>query len=545
MFSKIYFLIISLLSHSYILTSTQIEARIKLTPPNKWEIIYSNFQPSDYYIATAFYTDSLSEIGWDKLSISTNPFFNDEIQAEAAGRLEGALTKDRIFNFYLNLKDEMEITEEISKFFEEQENFVFNAVKGEGENDAMLYNAYLIKKQYNGLIEQYNIVASEEQKLQKNDFNLLNYYPELSDLVQKYKVEKEGPTDYTKMDSKKIFKLFLKRNHCSALFKLKNDFSDVYFGHNTWNTYYSAVRIIKEYNFNFNNRWVRSKNIIFSSYPATLASIDDFYLSSHGLISIETTNSFFNDTLFSLITPNSLFTSERAMICNRISNSSKEWAQNFAKYNSGTYNNQFMILDKNKINLVNKTIDLDAFFIVEQLPGLVRINNVTDILKFGYWSSFNLPFDKEIYEISGIQVIIDHRPDAIPFLDYDVNGRSKIFRRDHRNADNIEGFKKFMRYNKYKSDPYSEGSPSLTIASRDDLDGLCSGAYDAKVGALSDWVNGKAKFHLIGGPTFDIEEGIEPFRWENATEECKNHNHFLIPEEFVFDWVEFEPLFDF
>ena len=81
------------------------------------------------------------------------------------------------------------------------------------------------------------------------------------------------------------------------------------------------------------------------------------------------------------------------MICNRISNSSKEWAENYIKYNSGTYNNQYMILDKNKINLVNKSIEQDAFYIVETFPGIGKVNNVTYVFNFGYWSSYNIPYD--------------------------------------------------------------------------------------------------------------------------------------------------------
>ena len=93
----------------------------------------SKLRPNGNYVATAFYTDSLLEVGWDKLSISTNPIYKDEIQAEFAGRLEGALTKDRIYNYYLNLKDDLIINENISKFLEDQENFVFDSVEeGEG-----------------------------------------------------------------------------------------------------------------------------------------------------------------------------------------------------------------------------------------------------------------------------------------------------------------------------------------------------------------------------------------------------------------------------
>ena len=392
-------------------------------------------------------------------------------------------------------------------------------------------------------MEQYNI--STDNKLTKNNFHLMNYYAELFDLADKYRVEIEGETDYKQMDNEELFKIFLDRTHCSALFKLKNDFSDLYFGHNTWNTYFSTIRLIKEYNFNFNNRWVRSKNIIFTSYPASLSSLDDFYITSHGLIAIETTNSMYNDSLYSEINPNTLFTCERAMICNRISNSSKEWAENFAKYNSGTYNNQFMILDKNKVNLVNKSIEQDAFYIVETLPGLAKINNVTDIFKFGYWSSFNLPFDKEIYDLSGLKEVIDARPQAASFLSYDMCARTKIFRRDQWSSDNLEGFMKLMRYNDYLHDPFSEGNPSYTISSRSDLAGGCSGAYDSKVGVLSDWNETYVKFRLIGGPTFNEELGIEPFAWSNASEKCRNHAHNMIPEVLKFDWIEYENEFPF
>ena len=535
-------LFISLFSQ---INTERIEARIKVNAKNNWEIVYSNFQEEENYVATAYYTDSLLDIGWDKLAITTNSMFNDELQAEAAGRLEGELTKDRIYYHHLNLKDDYVIDDKVSEFLEKQESFVFNSVKKEGKNDPMIYNAYLIKIQYNAIMEQYNSVVDSTRQLTKNDFHQLNYVAELPDLIDKFRVEKTGETDYSKMTEKELFNIFLQRTHCSALFKIKNDLSELYFGHNTWNTYYSTIRIIKEYNLNYNNRWVKSKNIIFTSYPATMSSLDVFYVTSHGLNVIETTNSFYNDIMFKEVIPESLFTSERAMISNRISNSSKEWAENFVKYNSGTYNNQFMALDKNKINLVNKTIDIDAFYIVEQLPGFTKINNVTHFLKFGYWSSYNVPFDREIYKRSAIQERIEEHPSLAVTLDYDNCARTKIFRRDQSSADNLQGFMNLMRYNKFKSDPYSENNPSNSISARSDLNGRCSGAYDSKVGVLSDFSNGKIKIHMIGSPTWNEEDGIDPFTWSNAQEECRTHSHYLIPEIFKYDWTEYNSEFDF
>ena len=543
-FSFLFFVLIILL---YKIKAERIEARIKVDAKKNWTIVYSDFKEEDIYVATAFYTDSLLQDGWDKLAITTNSIFSDELQAEAAGRLEGELTKERIYNHYLNLKDEINMTQNITEFLEKQENFVFDEIKKEGKSDPILYNAYLIKIQYNAIMDQYNAVVEPEKKLTKNNFHLLNYVAELPDVTQKFEVATSGKTDYSKKTDKELYNLFLERTHCSALFKIKNDLSEVYFGHNAWNSYYSMIRIIKEYNLNYNNHWVKSKNIIFTSYPATMSSVDDFYISSHGLVSIETTNVFFNDSLYASIIPESLFTSERAMIANRISNSSKEWAENFAKYNSGTYNNQFMILDKNKVDLEKKKIDMDAFYIVEQIPGLCKINNVTNFLKFGYWSSYNVPYDKEIYKKSAIQEMINQKPSLAILADYDNCARTKIFRRDQSSADSLDGFKKLMRSNKYKSDPFSENGPSNAISARADLDGQhCSGAYDLKVGALSDFKDGKIKFQLIGSPMWDDEEGIKPFNWKDVGDQkCKAHAHNNIPDIVQYGWIEYESEFSF
>ena len=145
MFKKLYLLILLSLTTT-ILTSTKIEARIKVDAKNNWEIVYNDFDPKTHYVATAYYTDSLNETGWDKLSISTNPIFRDEIQAEGAGRLEGELTKERIYYHYLNAKDSIIINEKMAQFLDDQEAFVYDSVeKGDGYMDPMLYNAYLIK----------------------------------------------------------------------------------------------------------------------------------------------------------------------------------------------------------------------------------------------------------------------------------------------------------------------------------------------------------------------------------------------------------------
>ena len=58
----------------------------------------------------------------------------------------------------------------------------------------------------------------------------------------------------------------------------------------------------------------------------------------------------------------------------------------FALLSRGTYNNQYMILDLNKIKL-NKSIDDGALSVVEQIPGLVEWADQTHKLRLGKFSA--------------------------------------------------------------------------------------------------------------------------------------------------------------
>ena len=147
------------------------------------------------------------------------------------------------------------------------------------------------------------------------------------------------------------------------------------------------IRIFKEYKFNPNpNHEIPSKTIIMSIYPGTLNSKDDFYITSADLYISETTNNIFNETLFDFLTPKTLMSWIRTMVVNRLSSSGKEWINIFKKYNSGTYNNQFQILDFKKINLTERKVeDSDVLRIIEQLPKYMKEPDMTQTLKFGYW----------------------------------------------------------------------------------------------------------------------------------------------------------------
>ena len=98
--------------------------------------------------------------------------------------------------------------------------------------------------------------------------------------------------------------------------------------------------------------------------------MDDFYIVSSGLAVTETTNDIFNKSLFSELTSNSVPTGFRAMVANRLAENSNQWTEIFKEENSGTYNNQWVIIDYTKINVSSgvTSIGPDFFWMLEQLP---------------------------------------------------------------------------------------------------------------------------------------------------------------------------------
>jgi len=101
------------------------------------------------------------------------------------------------------------------------------------------------------------------------------------------------------------FEDYLNRNgHCSVIIKVADDFSDIFGGHSTWESYTTMLRVYKFYNFNFNHPMAVAKNMAFSSYYGMIASGDDFYMMSDSkLLMLETTNDIFNYTLYDLVKP--------------------------------------------------------------------------------------------------------------------------------------------------------------------------------------------------------------------------------------------------
>ena len=74
----------------------------------------------------------------------------------------------------------------------------------------------------------------------------------------------------------------------------------------------------------------------FSSYPGTILSIDDFYITTANLVIMETTIGNSNPDLWKYVTPQTNLYWIRNLAANRLAFTGTDWAKTFSLYNSGT-----------------------------------------------------------------------------------------------------------------------------------------------------------------------------------------------------------------
>ena len=119
------------------------------------------------------------------------------------------------------------------------------------------------------------------------------------------------------------------------------------------------------------------------------------------------------------------------MVANRLAKTGEVWVTIFGKHNSGTYNNQWMVLDyklfKGGSGLANLKPGL--LWIAEQLPGHVFTRDVTSVLRqTSYWASYNVPYIKEVFKLGGTAELAQKFGD---WFTWARSPRALIFKRDH------------------------------------------------------------------------------------------------------------------
>ena len=194
------------------------------------------------------------------------------------------------------------------------------------------------------------------------------------------------------------------------------------------------------------------------------------------------------------------------------------------------------------IDTDQKIISDGALYIIEQLPGFCGVEDVTNYLQKGYWPSYNVPYIMKVRELSGTLETLEERPDLYDSYDYSGCARANIFRRDHSNVNDINSYRKLLRYNDFENDPLSKGQADNVIAYRGDLNKnpSCFGETDLKFSSIKDIKKNEGKkVYLINGPTSDQQE---PFDWSNTN--CRSSNpirytNYGQVDKYNFDMAEY------
>lgn len=446
--------------------------------------------------AYGYLNDTLSQTGWSVLEIRAGygeTLEHDEVTYFLAGYLEGFLTAPQMISHYANMYPQLikdpKVLGPVERFMVKQDSWTREQVKLNRSTDPLWHHTGFIVAQMDGLQAG---VAHWAKKQGKEPLSLfavqfLNAVGDLLDLIPALVPGTEPPLGHFKLPG---------MGHCSALIKMLPGFENLLFSHSSWYTYAATMRIYKHWDFHLSEPHTATGKLSFSSYPGHAPQPAGLAEGASG------------------------------------PHTGEQWANTFSRYNSGTYNNQYMIVDMGKVTL-GHSIEDGALTVVEQIPGLVEFSDQTRALRRGYWPSYNVPFHPKIYTLSGYGKMWEEYGED---FSYDLCPRAKIFRRDQAEVKDLDSLKHIMRYNDYKNDPYSKGDPCKSICCRNDLrekDPSPGGCYDTKVTDFH--MAQEFRAEAVNGPT--TQGDLPPFSWEDFNSTA----HQGLPDHYDFPFISMQP----
>lgn len=480
-------------------------------------------------LAQGIFVNQHKDKGWSKLSLLTfsnkSLAFNSIYQAYFAGYLEGVLTSHQINSYYINKNEKNNFNEGV---FKKVADF-FNNVSLNLESTITQYSKENItKKQVNfkqnklrlllgyiqlvGLHDGYQKVRQKQQAQNEQVYNDISIkiflimqadgeLPELRSAFSHKKGRKNlGDVGYLKenfgIDEKgknpnQLWSEFLKGSRCSAFVKLLKDqnsnIRDIIIGHTAWGESIELLRIFKYHNFQLEgpksneNSIFPSFEVLFSAYPATLSSTDDFYITSNKLAVTETTLevvdvSLYKDIDYKKYYPNYM----RVISSTRFSTSALEWTNSFKKTSAYTYSSQWLIVDYNKL-----AGGKNFFYVLEQTPGNFVDQDMSEaLIKNGYFGSYN----KAFFEKSRNNLNYNQIEKIYTKAFTTDSNRGQQFKLLEKTAIDINSAMAILRYNGYgqniPGDP-SNISLSTSISARYDNNGPTDvdfvGGIDSKI----------------------------------------------------------------
>ena len=138
------------------------------------------------------------------------------------------------------------------------------------------------------------------------------------------------------------------------------------------------------------------------------------------------------------------------MVANRLGSSGPSWAQAFGLHNSGTYNNEWHLVDYNVFDASRKSgvvLLPNLLTIVDQMPGNIEVADATGTLKAaGYWASYNRPGLPGTWALANYTETVEAYGDH---YSHAKAARAQLFQRLQGSIVDETSLKKVMRFNRF------------------------------------------------------------------------------------------------
>ncbi|XP_004843787.1 putative phospholipase B-like 2 isoform X4 [Heterocephalus glaber] len=482
-------------------------------------------------VAWANLSNAVHQTGWAFLELGTSADYNDSLQAYAAGVVEASVSEELIYMHWMNtmvnycgpFEYEVGYCERLKSFLEANLEWMQQEVELHGDS-AYWHQVRLTLLQLKGLEDSYEgrlAFPTGRFSIKPLGFLLLQISGDLMDLELALNKTKTRAT--------------LGSGSCSALIKLLPGQRDLLVAHNTWNAYQYMLRVLKKYQLHFregpqeDHALAPGNKLVFSSYPGTIFSADDFYILGSGLVTLETTIGNRNPALWKYVEPQGCVLEwVRNTVANRLAVDGASWADIFKRFNSGTYNNQWMIVDYKAFIPGRPSPGSRVLTILEQIPGMVvAADKTSELYEKTYWASYNIPSFESVFNASGLQALVAQYGD---WFSYSKSPRAQIFLRNQSLVRDVDSMVRLMRYNDYLHDPLSQceacdpqPNGENAISARSDLN-PANGSYpfpalrqrshggiDVKVTSMS--LAKALSLLAVSGPTWDQ---VPPFQWSTS-----------------------------
>ncbi|XP_050666133.1 putative phospholipase B-like lamina ancestor [Leptidea sinapis] len=438
-------------------------------------------------VARAYFRGEIDTVGWSLLEIETNGTYPDEVQAYAAGIVEGALTW---YLIHIHLENTIRAKcedrpierqcDKLRDHLDRSANIWKTYAADRSSTDPFWHHVSLHYTQIGGIFTGWKHGVEKSQKEYETDISdlyWLNFVSEVMEVQDKLNISLVDPT------------LNMLPGLSSAFVRVAGDDAEkkLFVAHNAAGSYSTMTRIMKRYKFNYH---LTSKDptpapgitVDFSGYPGSVTSQDEFYVingDDHRMAVTGTPLRNFNKNLRKDVNiTEQVPIGPRISAANHLATNVSSWGHLIARSNSGTACKQWLVVDFNKFDSL-RHINVDVhtedkkeviketmvnndtrhtivhragsgrtkglMWLIEQIPGRTHSADISDaFLERQYWATYGLPYFKDIAEITYVTKMEELYGTIFSSSE---SPRARAFERGFKNATSVKSILKLMRVN--------------------------------------------------------------------------------------------------